>query len=358
MRRRILRALGYVLAWAVVAVPAWAVLFTHSSSEMVLASHDAVVHPTLDGQVRLDMGPYVPDVRTSSGGRIGVFVEMRKTTASSTGELATAVRRDRRAPGGRAGASDRRGRGPRARRGPACGRRRPACRSGCGCWSGTSAARSSGGGYAAPTGGVRSAPGSPPSRCSGAWSCSSPSRGARDPERVQADTWLSVQEAIPDVTVPQDLQAWQIQGGTAHPGHAPAPAQPVRHLRPEQGLLRRRRRPGPRGRRPAAQAGRGRDDGGVGQRPARQHRHGRGRARGGRRGRRHRGAGRRRRHLDGRDLGGVQPRLAGQGVRGLRPPHLRRGQPRQRDVREPLPGRSAAGPTSTARRSSRSPTCG
>ena len=37
------------LAWLVVAVPAWALLFTHSSSEMVLASHDAVVHPTLDG---------------------------------------------------------------------------------------------------------------------------------------------------------------------------------------------------------------------------------------------------------------------------------------------------------------------
>ena len=88
MRRRSLHALGYLLAWAVVAVPAWAVLFTHSSSEMVLASHDAVVHPTLDGHVRLDMGPYVPDLRTSSGGRIGVLVEMRKTTASTTGALA------------------------------------------------------------------------------------------------------------------------------------------------------------------------------------------------------------------------------------------------------------------------------
>ena len=33
MRRRVLRALGYVLAWLVVAVPAWVVGFTHSSSD-------------------------------------------------------------------------------------------------------------------------------------------------------------------------------------------------------------------------------------------------------------------------------------------------------------------------------------
>ena len=47
MRRRVLRALGYVLAWLVVAVPAWGVVFTHSSSEMVLASHDADFVPQL-----------------------------------------------------------------------------------------------------------------------------------------------------------------------------------------------------------------------------------------------------------------------------------------------------------------------
>ena len=56
-RGRVLRVLGYVLAWVVVALPAWGVLFTHSSAELVLASHDAVMRPTLDGWVRLDMGP-------------------------------------------------------------------------------------------------------------------------------------------------------------------------------------------------------------------------------------------------------------------------------------------------------------
>ena len=87
-RSTILRALAYVLVWLVVAVPAWALLFTHSSTEMVLASHDAVVQPTFDGYVQLDMGPYLPDLRTPAGGKIGVTVVMRKTTATTTTELA------------------------------------------------------------------------------------------------------------------------------------------------------------------------------------------------------------------------------------------------------------------------------
>ena len=87
-RGRTLRVLGYVLAWAVVALPAWSILFTHSSAELVLASHDAVVRPTFDGWVRLDMGPYLPDLRTPSNGRIGIAVQMRKTTATTAPELA------------------------------------------------------------------------------------------------------------------------------------------------------------------------------------------------------------------------------------------------------------------------------
>src|SRR5262249_33989161 len=39
-----------------------------------------------------------------------------------------------------------------------------------------------------------------------------------EPERVQDDTWLSVSQAIPDVTVPKDLQGWQIQGGAITQG--------------------------------------------------------------------------------------------------------------------------------------------
>ena len=75
---RILRALGFVLVWLVVAVPTWLVLFTHSSADTVVASHDAVVSPRLDGKVQLDMGPYLPDVLIPSEGPIGVTVVGRQ----------------------------------------------------------------------------------------------------------------------------------------------------------------------------------------------------------------------------------------------------------------------------------------
>ena len=82
------RVLGYVLAWAVVALPAWVLLFTHSSAELVLASHDAVVRPTLTGRCA---STWAPTCRTSGRrrrDRIGVAVEMGKTTATTTPELA------------------------------------------------------------------------------------------------------------------------------------------------------------------------------------------------------------------------------------------------------------------------------
>ena len=45
-----------------------------------------------------------------------------------------------------------------------------------------------------------------------------------EPERVQEDTWLSVAGGDPRRDVPDDLQAWQIQGGRTHPGHTAAAA--------------------------------------------------------------------------------------------------------------------------------------
>ena len=88
MRRRLLSGLGLVLVWLLLAVPTWAFLFRHSSAEVVVASHDAVVHPDFDGTVRLDLGPYLPDLRTTTGSRFGVRVELGKTTATTTPELA------------------------------------------------------------------------------------------------------------------------------------------------------------------------------------------------------------------------------------------------------------------------------
>ncbi|MBV9831697.1 MAG: metallophosphoesterase [Marmoricola sp.] len=88
MRKRWLRVAVGVAVWLVVTLVLWPVLFTHTSARTVVASHDAVVNPTLDGHVRLDMGPYLPDVRFGSGQRIGVFVDVGKTTATSGSELA------------------------------------------------------------------------------------------------------------------------------------------------------------------------------------------------------------------------------------------------------------------------------
>lgn len=87
-RTRLLHGLGFLLVWLVVAVPTWVALFTHSHTELVVASHDAVVRPNLSGYVRLDLGPYLPDARSRSGGRTGVDVELGKTTATTASEIA------------------------------------------------------------------------------------------------------------------------------------------------------------------------------------------------------------------------------------------------------------------------------
>lgn len=212
MRRHALRGLWFALAWLVVAVPAWAVVFTHSSSEMVFASHDAVVHPTLDGYVRIDMGPYVPDLRTKSEGRIGVLLELRKTTANSTGDLVQRYA----AMAARPGAEERRVTSEVAglardaalraagiglvpiglwlvvghrRRKELWGRlRRPD-------WQGE----------------VRTAGTAAALIAAVTLLVTQPWRP--DPEHVSSDIWLPVQDALADIPVPQDLDQWQVQGG-------------------------------------------------------------------------------------------------------------------------------------------------
>jgi hypothetical protein len=213
MRSRVLRVLGLLLAWLVVAVPAWVLVFTHSSAETVLASHDAVVHPTLGGGVHLDMGPYVPDLRTTSSSRIGVDVEMRKTTASTTAELAQRYAAIAAAPDAEVRRVEREVRGMAL----------------------TAAA------WAAVLGllpvvlwlvvgpGRRGELGRLVRR-----TLRHPVQGWRplvavlvvaavvvvalkpwqdEDARVQGDVWLPVQDAVPDITVPADLASWQIQGG-------------------------------------------------------------------------------------------------------------------------------------------------
>lgn len=64
------------------------VLFLTSSRTVELASHDAVVRPDLTGQAVLHTGPVLPDVRVDTGGIVGVDVQLGKTDAGSTEELA------------------------------------------------------------------------------------------------------------------------------------------------------------------------------------------------------------------------------------------------------------------------------
>jgi hypothetical protein len=79
--------LGFAV-WLVMAVPLWALFFAHAHAPVVLATHEATLSPTFDHHARLDMGPYLPDLRLRTSSPIGVRVELGKTTADSTGELA------------------------------------------------------------------------------------------------------------------------------------------------------------------------------------------------------------------------------------------------------------------------------
>ncbi|WP_310962278.1 metallophosphoesterase [Nocardioides terrisoli] len=81
------RVLVSLAAWAVVAVPMWVVLFTHTSAPMVVAGHDVRVTPTFHGYAQLRTGPILPDVRIPTGGHLGVAVDVGKTTATSTSQL-------------------------------------------------------------------------------------------------------------------------------------------------------------------------------------------------------------------------------------------------------------------------------
>lgn len=74
----------YVLVWVVVAVPLFVVLFLRSSTEVTVASHDAEISPTLDGYATVHTGPFLPDIRADSGSRVGVDVQLGKTEADST----------------------------------------------------------------------------------------------------------------------------------------------------------------------------------------------------------------------------------------------------------------------------------
>ena len=82
-----LHGLALLGAWAGLAVLAGLTLFLGSSRELTLASHDAVVQPTLSRHVVVRTGPVLPDLRLDSGAPLGVAITLGKTDASSTEEL-------------------------------------------------------------------------------------------------------------------------------------------------------------------------------------------------------------------------------------------------------------------------------
>ena len=69
--------------WLVVAAPLTVVLFLTGSRATVVAGHDAVVRPTLDGYATLDLGPYIPNFRIPTGTRIGASIDLGATELKS-----------------------------------------------------------------------------------------------------------------------------------------------------------------------------------------------------------------------------------------------------------------------------------
>ncbi|HSV37780.1 MAG TPA: metallophosphoesterase [Nocardioidaceae bacterium] len=70
-----------LVAWLVVAAPSGIVVALNSSEQTVLAGHEVTVRPTLDGWATFDLGPYLPEFRHPSTGRVGAAIDVGKTTA-------------------------------------------------------------------------------------------------------------------------------------------------------------------------------------------------------------------------------------------------------------------------------------
>ena len=77
------KAGAFLVVWLLVALPVSLVIFLHSSKATVMASHDAVVRPSLDGYATLDLGPYLPNLRYPSGSRLGAQIDLGKTNLTT-----------------------------------------------------------------------------------------------------------------------------------------------------------------------------------------------------------------------------------------------------------------------------------
>ncbi|GAA1165772.1 metallophosphoesterase [Nocardioides aquiterrae] len=86
-RRRTWQILALVGVWLAGAVVAGLLAFVSSSTNVVVASHDAVVRPDFSGVAVLHTGPVLPDVRVDSGSVIGVDIRLGKADADSVDDL-------------------------------------------------------------------------------------------------------------------------------------------------------------------------------------------------------------------------------------------------------------------------------
>ncbi len=87
VRRRVLTALTAVLVWAAIAAPTALVTFLDGARQTVIAGHEAVVSPTLDGWATVRLGPFLPSLRHPTPGSVGVDVELGRTPLTTYGEL-------------------------------------------------------------------------------------------------------------------------------------------------------------------------------------------------------------------------------------------------------------------------------
>lgn len=77
----------HVVVWLTLSSLAAAGFFLTSERTVDLASHEARVTADFSGEVIIRTGPVLPDVRTESGSRIGVEIELGKTDAQSIDQL-------------------------------------------------------------------------------------------------------------------------------------------------------------------------------------------------------------------------------------------------------------------------------
>lgn len=90
-RSRLVRVALCFAVWLVTSLVAFVVLFSNSSAEATLLSHQATLRPSLSlgttGEVTLHTGPLLPDVRIPSNAPISVDVTLGKTTTDSLEQL-------------------------------------------------------------------------------------------------------------------------------------------------------------------------------------------------------------------------------------------------------------------------------